>query len=68
MTKPRVKVKTVNVKDFGAKGDAITDDTDAIGRAIAEVAVSGGIVYFPDGIYNQGQSTGSLMGGPARAR
>lgn len=37
----------VNVKDFGAVGDGITDDTQAIQAAID----NGGRIYFPSGIY-----------------
>lgn len=39
---------TANVLDFGAKGDGVTDDTQAIQRAINFVASKhGGTVYFP---------------------
>ncbi|KAL2258174.1 hypothetical protein VTK26DRAFT_8634 [Humicola hyalothermophila] len=50
-----------NVKDFGAKGDGVTDDTEAINRAISEGSRCGpgctgstkepAIVYFPPGTY-----------------
>ncbi|KAL4758540.1 glycoside hydrolase family 55 protein [Aspergillus foveolatus] len=50
-----------NVKDFGAKGDGITDDTDAINEAISSGGRCGegcfsstttpAIVYFPAGTY-----------------
>jgi len=43
----------VNVKGFGAKGDGVTDDTEAIQAAIDAVkAAGGGIVFFPPGVYN----------------
>ncbi|MEA4924857.1 MAG: glycosyl hydrolase family 28-related protein [Syntrophomonadaceae bacterium] len=42
----------INVKDYGAKGNGITDDTAAIQRAIDEVAdKGGGTVLFPGGRY-----------------
>lgn len=43
----------VNVKDFGAVGDGITDDTLAINRAAKYVArvLGGGTVYYPAGTY-----------------
>jgi Pectate lyase superfamily protein len=42
--------RTVNVKDFGAKGDGMTDDTQAIQRAINSLG-AGGIVRVPAGTY-----------------
>jgi hypothetical protein len=41
--------ETVSVKDFGAVGDGVADDTAAIQAAID--AVSGGNVFFPFGTY-----------------
>ena len=40
----------VNVKDFGAKGDGISDDTIPIQNAINNT--SNNIIYFPAGVYN----------------
>ncbi|KAH9901618.1 exo-beta-1,3-glucanase [Cubamyces lactineus] len=55
-----------NVKDFGAKGDGVTDDTAAINNAIASGNRCGGgtcdsstttpaVVYFPQGTYKVSQ-------------
>lgn len=43
----------INVKDFGAVGDGLTDDTAAIQTAIdaAWAKWVGGSVYFPSGVY-----------------
>ncbi len=41
-----------NVRAYGAMGDGLTDDTDAINRAIADAArAGGGIVGVPAGTY-----------------
>lgn len=50
-----------NVKDFGAKGDGVTDDTAAINQAISQgnrcdqdcpsSTISPALVYFPPGTY-----------------
>jgi len=43
---------TVSVKDFGAKGDGVTDDGPAIRAAIAALkAADGGTLFFPSGEY-----------------
>ncbi len=42
----------VSVKDYGARGDGIRDDTTSIQTTINEVSrLGGGIVYFPPGTY-----------------
>jgi len=41
----------INVKDFGAKGDATTDDTTSIQAALNAVSSTGNCVYFPKGEY-----------------
>lgn len=41
----------INVKDYGAVGDGVTDDTTAINNAIAALGANGGAVFFPAGDY-----------------
>lgn len=43
----------INVKDsaYGAVGDGVTDDTNAIQSAITTLGVNGGTLYFPAGKY-----------------
>ncbi|MER5748290.1 glycosyl hydrolase family 28-related protein [Streptomyces sp. NPDC002088] len=40
-----------DVKEYGAVGDASTDDTAAVQSALDAAAAGGGTVYFPDGRY-----------------
>lgn len=40
-----------NVKDYGATGDGVVDDTTAIAAAIAALPSSNGTLYFPAGVY-----------------
>lgn len=43
--------ETVSVKDFGAKGDGVTDDTTALTNAITECARAGICLIWPVGKY-----------------
>lgn len=47
----RLTATYVNVKDFGAVGDGVADDTTAINSAIASLPERGGSVFFPAGTY-----------------
>jgi hypothetical protein len=45
--------ESVSVKDFGAVGDGVTDDGPDINTAIAALsAAGGGVLFFPEGVYN----------------
>ena len=47
--------ETFNVKDYGATGDGVTDDSAAVQAAVdAAIAAKGGDVYFPAGKYGFG--------------
>ena len=53
--------ETVSVKDFGAVGNGVTDDVDAIDSGIAYLkSIGGGTLYFPTGTY--AISTDSING------
>ncbi len=45
------KSNIISVKDFGAVGDGLQDDTLAITKAIDETYKNGGILLFPSGTY-----------------
>ncbi|EOS54563.1 glycosyl hydrolase family 28-related protein [Paenibacillus barengoltzii] len=41
----------INVKNFGAKGNGVADDTTAIQQALNQAAKTQDTVYFPKGVY-----------------
>ncbi len=53
----------VSVKDFGAVGDGVTDDTVAIRAAISACGTSGQALYFPTGTYIVNNQTGDTTSG-----
>lgn len=48
---------TINVRDYGATGNGVTDDTAAINSAIAALPANNSCLYFPPGNY---QTTGAF--------
>jgi len=60
-------INTYNVRDYGATGDGVTDDSTAVQAAITACASGEGTIYFPPGTYLcnstldfTGSSTGHL--------
>lgn len=45
----KLPAERVSVKDHGARGDGMTDDTEAVLRAVA--AAPGKVIFFPAGKY-----------------
>jgi len=56
--------QTISVKDFGAVGDGIVDDTTAIQNAINAGAPLGKAIFFPSGIYRTTQTVGFTKNDP----
>jgi Endopolygalacturonase len=53
--------ESISVKDFGAVGDGVTDDTAAIQAAIDAVyGMGGGRLLFPSGTYKVSASSLTL--------
>jgi hypothetical protein len=50
--------ETVSVKDFGAVGDGVTNDTVAV-QAALDSLTNGGVVYFPTGEYRIARNIGT---------
>ncbi len=50
-TQHEVNAERISVKDFGAKGDGVTDDTVALTNAITECAKAGIKLTWPAGTY-----------------
>jgi hypothetical protein len=64
--------RVVNVKDFGAVGDGVADDTQAIQAAALTIGDgTGGVLYFPKGTYlftgSTSSGTGSIPWSPSYA-
>ena len=56
--------ETISVKDFGALGNGVADDTAAIQAAVNAVqAAGGGTVFFPEGTYNISSQITSTVAG-----
>ena len=52
---PIIKDRTFDIRDFGARGDGLTDCSEAISRAIRNCSESGGgRVVVADGVYRTG--------------
>lgn len=49
-----VYAKEYNILDFGAKGDGVTINTDAIQNAVDSCSKTGGVIVFPSGKYLSG--------------
>jgi hypothetical protein len=56
---------TVNVKDFGAAGDGVTDDSAAFAALVDYCALTGARGLFPAGIYSISPSIRTFVGAAA---
>lgn len=51
LVQDRLREMSISVKDFGARGDGVTNDTAAVQAAITYAETIAGTVYFPPGTY-----------------
>jgi hypothetical protein len=54
----------ISVKDFGAAGDGVTDDYEAMQKAANYVCKNGGTLLYPAGTYHIGRY--AIAGGPSQ--
>jgi len=57
----------VDIRNYGAVGDGITDDSAAIQAAIADAGEESGEVFFPPGVFNLGTGI-NIAGNAVRLR
>ena len=57
---PLLNGEVFDVKAFGAVGDGVQDDGDAVRRALTAANAAGGTLFFPEGTYLY-RGTGSLQ-------
>ena len=56
-------------RDYGAKGDGVADDSDAINRALADLKNEGrefSVLYFPAGVYRVTKTVDIVPQDPSR--
>jgi len=58
----------INVKQFGAVGDGVADDTAAFMSAFAKIKTSGGAIYVPAGVYKVSSTLDFFVTSPRGGR
>ena len=58
--KPDADIVVLDVRDFGAAGDGVADDSAAVQRAQRALPAAGGVIAFPPGVYAIG-GTGIVL-------
>jgi hypothetical protein len=60
------RVSVINVKDFGALGNGVSDDTIAISNAWNALITRGGTLYFPPGVYLDSGTHSNTVNAPGK--